>query len=124
MDIKKQVNRVIDSVIIDLKSGKYKLIEIGQFNSKLKYKDNVLEVWVANEEYGCRISSQINGLNFPEFDPETKKLVYKLATTKTLDLLRLELKEAKAKKSELFLEHKESVIAIKKIREEMAKIKP
>lgn len=119
MNIETKLSKIIENTISDIKNNKYRLIEIGQFDSKIQYKDNVLEVWVANEEYGCKISSRIKGLEFPELDDETRKMLYKLATTKTPHLIKVKLKEARRAHRELYLKYKESVMQIELLKAEL-----
>ncbi|MFZ7121789.1 MAG: hypothetical protein ACOWWH_12685 [Eubacteriaceae bacterium] len=119
MNIEKQVNRIIKTTINDLKNGKYKLISIGKYESKLKYGNNIIEIWIANEEYGCKINSKVYGIEFPEFDKETKSIIYKLATTPTKQMLRNTLIESNKEKKQKYLDYKESVIKVKQIQEQI-----
>ena len=122
MNIEKQLTKIIESTINDLTNGKYKLIEIGEYCSKLKYKDNIIEVWIANEEYGCKINSKIKGLEFPELDDATRKMLYKLATTKTPYMIKNKLKKAKKAHRESYLKYKDSIKQIEIIRAELKKM--
>ena len=116
MSLKKQVEKVIEITFKDLLDGRYKLIEEGRFDNKIEYKGSVLEIWIANGADCCKISSSGTGLNFPEFNNEMKKVVYKTATTKTDYLFKKKLTSAKKEQSDCYKQYKDSIEKVKKIK--------
>ena len=118
MSIEKKVNKIVASTIKDLLNGKYKLVEIGDHTSILQYGSNELEVWVANGSSHCKIYSTVNGLEFPEFEEDVRKQVFKLASTKTPYMTLVKLKKARKAHKESYLKYKESVELVKTLKAE------
>lgn len=119
MNIEKKVKSIVDLTTNDLVNGKYKLVEIGQHTSRLEYGTNAIDVWIANGTDCCRIYSKVNGLEFPEFDDETKKVVYKLATTKTDYMIKKVLRKARKTHRDSYLKYKENIGLVKKLEVEL-----
>lgn len=122
MNIEKTMDKIINTTIKDLIDGKYKLIEIGAFESILKYRGNELKVWIANGESYCKINA-LSGLKFPEFDDETKAKIFKMATAKTPYMIKESLKRARKVQRESYLKYKENVSKVKILREELKSFK-
>lgn len=122
MNIEKGVQRLVDKTIEDILNDKYKLIKIGEYESSIKYKENVLRVWVANGASCCNISS-IKGFSFPDLSEEVKAKLFSIATTITPQYLKLQLKEARKTQKEAYLKYKDSVRATNEIRAKIKELK-
>jgi len=119
MSINKKVKTIIDSTVKDLIDGKYQLIEKGQYTNKVKYKDSVLDIWISNGEYSCSIYGSYEGLKFPDFDDETKKIVYALATTESEYHIKSELKRLRRLKKECYGAYKDKTASIEELKEKL-----
>ena len=114
--IEGRLDKVFKSTVKDLIDGKYKLVNIGSHSSKLEYRGDVVDVWIANEDWGCNIHSTIVGMKFPELSDEEKGIIFKLATTETPYMIKRELKEANSNKKQAYLKYKEEIKKVKELR--------
>lgn len=123
MEIKNSVNKIVESTIKDLVDGKYQLAEKGEHSSKLEYGKNEIDIWIANGVDYCKIYSSVNGLVFPEFDAETKEIVYNIATTETDYFIKKKIKTARKNHRESYLTYKENIVKLKSLKQELLDFK-
>lgn len=120
MNIKKTIDRIFETVSNDILAGKYKLIEKGEYSSKLKYGQNIIEVWTANGESSCKIYGEVNGLSFPEFKPEVKKAAFIAGTVETEAFIKLQLREARKSKKKALEAYREKLSDVKSLKQKLS----
>jgi hypothetical protein len=101
MSVKKSVEELIEQVTQSLITGEFVVTRIDDYTTKLEKDGESLEIWTASNWNGCKVYGNFAGLTFPEFKTdEVKKIVFKIATTKTLYMLKIKLEEATTKAKE------------------------
>jgi hypothetical protein len=101
MSVKKSVEELIEQVTQSLIAGEFVVTRIDDYTTKLEKDGETLEIWTASNWDGCKVYRAFAGLSFPDFKTdEIKKQVFKIATTKTLYMLKLKLEEATANAKE------------------------
>ena len=97
MDIKAQLNNIVDQTTKDLLEGKYQLLKCEEHANTLTDGTNELKIWHCSGLSHVKVYGDPFGFKFPEFKTdEVREKVYVLATTITLFTLDNELKLARA----------------------------
>lgn len=120
MDIKKAIDKIKSKVLEELLAGRYKLIEKGEYTSKLEYGKSTLEIWTANGKSSCKIYGEPEGLKFEDnLTDEQKSIVWKIATTKTDYMIKRKLREANKAKKKAFETYKEKRTEVQLLKDQL-----
>lgn len=122
MGIKLKLKGIIEKTLNNIRNGKFKLVEIGRFESKIQYRGDILDVWTANGVESCKISNY-GDLTFPPLSDEDKKIVFELATTQTESYLKHKLKEARKNKKGQYAIYKDCSTIVENLKLKLNELK-